>query len=227
MSNLRMMTLVATILGGALFGFALAAPPGPMNAVIATESVRRGWGAGFRAGLGAMAADACFFVLALVGVVAVVQRNPALRSVLFAVGGVLMLAFAVDAVKNARTAVSADRETGKGFQKTFALALTNPYQIAFWLTVGVGLLEPGRLDVLAPVPSLGGSLAGSAVIHTGEPTLVAGLFGGILVWIVAFPAALVTARRRVEAVVPLVAWLSGAVLAGTGLLFLAEAIRRF
>ncbi|MFC6730652.1 LysE family translocator, partial [Natronoarchaeum mannanilyticum] len=37
---------------GAVFGLVLAAPPGPMNAIIAEESVLRGWPAGFRAGLG-------------------------------------------------------------------------------------------------------------------------------------------------------------------------------
>ena len=60
---------LVSVLAGAVFGLALAAPPGPMNAVIAEESVVHGWSAGFRAGLGAMSADAVFFVLALLGVV--------------------------------------------------------------------------------------------------------------------------------------------------------------
>jgi NhaP-type Na+/H+ or K+/H+ antiporter len=40
-----------------------------MNAIIAEESVLRGWTAGFRAGLGAATADGVFFVLAALGVV--------------------------------------------------------------------------------------------------------------------------------------------------------------
>lgn len=220
------MSLAATLFGGVVFGLALAAPPGPMNAVIATESVLRGWSAGFRAGLGAMVADVCFFVLALGGLVTFVQRSPSVRTVLFAAGGLLMLYFAYGAVDNARSFVDDDVQEGKGFRKAFFLALTNPFQIAFWLTVGVGLLEPGRLDVLASLPVLGPALAGRAVIQTGEPTLIVGLFGGIVVWISGFPAALVAARRHVEAVAPLVAWLSAAVLAGSGLLFLTEAVSR-
>ncbi len=45
-------------------------------------------------------------------------------------------------------------------QKTFVLSLSNPYQIGFWLTVGVGLLEPGHLDVLAYAPAVGDLLEG-------------------------------------------------------------------
>ena len=96
------MTLLATLAAGVVFGLALAAPPGPMNAIIAEESVLRGWTAGFKAGLGAMTADGIFFVMALAGVVAFVQRLPRVRNAMFLVGGVLMLYFAYGAVRGAR-----------------------------------------------------------------------------------------------------------------------------
>ena len=217
------MTLV-TLVGGVVFGLALAAPPGPMNAVIATESAVHGWVAGCKAGLGAMTADACFFVLALAGLVTVVQSSPAIRTALFAIGGLLMLYFAYGAVAAARSFEQETDESGRGFRKAFLLAITNPFQIAFWLTVGVGLLEPGRLDVLEPLPVVGERLAGLAVVHTGDPAIVIGLFGGIVLWITGFPAAIVTMRQRIDAVAPAVAWLSAAVLAGSGLLFLAQAV---
>ena len=220
------MSLVATTLAGVVFGLALAVPPGPMNAVIATESVLRGWSAGFRAGLGAMVADVCFLGLALAGLVTVVQRDPRIRAGLFALGGLLMLYFASQAFENARSFGDGDVDAGKGFRRAFALAITNPFQIAFWLTVGVGLLESGTLDALATLPVVGSTLAGRIVIRTGHPALVAGFFGGIAVWIVGFPAALVGARRRVESVAPLVTQLSAAVLAVSGVLFLVEAAGR-
>ncbi|PSQ61766.1 MAG: lysine transporter LysE [Halobacteriales archaeon SW_8_66_22] len=171
-----------------VFGLALAAPPGPMNAIIAEESVVRGWGAGFRAGLGAMLADAVFFVLALIGVVAVVERFPTLRAGMVTAGGVLMLYFAVGAARDA------------------------------------GLLKPGEIDVLSYVPVAGDALAGTMVVATGSPALLAGLFGGIVVWIVGFPGALVAGRRRVDAFAPLVAIGSALVLAGFGVFFLWDGI---
>jgi threonine/homoserine/homoserine lactone efflux protein len=234
---------VVTGLLGIVFGLALAAPPGPMNAIIAEESVVRGWRSGFTAGLGAASADAIFFVLAYLGVVAFVEQFPTLRAVMVGVGGLLMVYFAYGAGQEAIAgsfigdevgAGDADRgrdatETdggidSTGFRKAFVLALTNPYQILFWLTIGVGLLEPGTLDVFAEMPYLGDYLAGLLVVQTGSPALVVGFFGGIGVWITGFPAALVTAERRVESLAPVVAGVSALVLLGFGVTFVVDAV---
>jgi len=236
----------ATLAVGAVFGLALAAPPGPMNAVIAEESVMRGWFAGFTAGLGAMSADLLFFLLSLAGVAAVLRDAATVRAVMVGLGGLIMLYFAYGAVREAlaaRTAGddaadrnddAADREDaggfigsetadglpdGRGFRKAFVLALTNPYQILFWVTVGVGLLDPGTVDVFAHLPGGGGALAGTLVVRTGSAALLAGLFGGIGVWIVGFPAVLVGVGRRVDAFAPAVAAVSAVVLAGFGVTF--------
>jgi threonine/homoserine/homoserine lactone efflux protein len=221
-----MASTLASVLFGAVFGLALAAPPGPMNAVIAQESVLRGWAAGFRAGLGAMTADLCFLVLSLFGVVAFVGSMPLVRAAMTGAGGVLMLYFAYDAVREATGGIDWEGDaTGRGFLKAFSLALTNPYQVLFWLTVGVGLLEPGRVDVLGATPYVGDDLAGVLVAETGTPALVVGFFLGIGLWIVVFPASLVRAGRRLERLARTVAYLSAVVLAGFGLWFLADAAR--
>nr|WP_255196734.1 LysE family transporter [Halorarius litoreus] len=219
-----MLTTLTTLLVGVVFGLALAAPPGPMNAIIAEESVLRGWTAGFRAGLGAATADFVFFVLAYVGVVAFVAEVTLLKGAMVLVGGVLMLYFAYGAATDAQTTFTAsDAAEGesKGFRKAFVLALTNPYQILFWLTVGVGLLEPGTVDALSYASE---ALAGLLVVETGSPALLVGLFGGIGVWITGFPAALNAAKTRVDGLAPAVAYGSAAVLAGFGVYFLYDAV---
>ncbi|ELZ27277.1 threonine efflux protein [Halogeometricum pallidum JCM 14848] len=239
-----MTNVAATLLAGVVFGLALAAPPGPMNAIIAEESVVHGWLSGFKAGLGAMTADALFFVLAALGVVAFVEEFPTLRAAMVGVGGVLMLYFAYGAAQDVRSSFrpadavgdadavgasdgGADRIAGTGFTKAFVLALTNPYQILFWLTIGVGLLDPGTLDVLAETPYVGARLTGLLVVETGSPALVVGFFGGILVWVTGFPAALVGAERRVNSLAPVVAGVSALVLAGFGALFLSQSVGAF
>ncbi|MFB6140385.1 MAG: LysE family translocator [Halosimplex sp.] len=224
-------TVAGTFAVGVVFGLALAAPPGPMNAVIAEESVLRGWLAGFTAGLGAMTADFIFFVLSLAGVVAFLDGAPTVRAAMVGAGGLLMLYFAVGAIRDARADFVADdpgpdgEADARGFTKAFALALTNPYQILFWLTVGVGLLEPGTVDVLSHLPAVGDALAGALVVTTGSPALLAGLFGGILVWITGFPATLVSVGRRVDAFAPAAAAVSALVLAGFGVTFCWTAAR--
>jgi len=215
-----------TLGAGVLFGLALAAPPGPMNAVIAEESVRRGWTAGFRAGLGAMVADFVFFLCAVAGLVTIIETAPRLRAAMVAVGGVLMLYFGYGAIEGIDATLTPDAEPSEsnGFLKAFALAITNPYQILFWLTVGVGLLSPGTLDVLSVLPMVGATVAGLFVVETGSPLLVGGLFAGIVVWIVGFPAALVTGRNRVDSLAPVVSGVSGLVLVGGGILFLIDGL---
>lgn len=240
-----MFETLPTLAAGAVFGLALAAPPGPMNAVIAEESVLRGWLAGFKAGLGAGLADVAFFVLAAFGVVGFVQQYPTVQAVLFGVGGLLMLYFAYGAAIGARStfapesvdpgkgtapgseAVTTDptEKESTGFRRAFVLALTNPYQILFWLTVGVGLLDPGSLDVLAMTPYVGEALTGLLVVETGSAMLVVGFFGGIALWLFSFPTALVTAGKRVESFAPAVAAASALVLGGFGVVYLSEAWR--
>ena len=219
-----MSSLAASLAAGLLLGLSLAAPPGPMNAIIAEESVLRGWAAGFRAGLGAMSADACFLALALIGVVAVLQRAPLLRSAMLAVGGVLMLYFALGAARSARDSfVGQTGGPGKGFRKAFVLSLTNPFQILWWLSVGVVLLEPGTIDLRAWLPLGGAELGEGLVVATGGVPIVGGLFAGIAIWIVAFPAALALADERVDWFAPVVAVASALLLAAFGVVFLFEA----
>ncbi|WP_227354686.1 LysE family translocator [Haladaptatus salinisoli] len=213
-----MLEVLVSAVAGVVLGLSLAAPPGPMNAVIAEESVLRGWRSGFFAGLGAMTADACFFVLALAGVVAVVRDAPLVRGLMVGVGGLLMLYFAYGAAKDATATFTADavEEDAKGFRKAFALAITNPYQIIWWLTAGVGLLDPGRFGALAGLP-------GELAVTTGGPVIVASFFAGIALWITGFPAALVAAGKRVDSFAPAVAYLSAGVLALAGAAFVYDA----
>ncbi|AFK18513.2 LysE family translocator [Haloferax mediterranei ATCC 33500] len=223
-----MSTVLPSLGAGVVFGLALAAPPGPMNAVIAEESVVRGWSAGTRAGLGAMSADALFFVLAALGLVAFVNQFPTLQALMVGVGGVLMLYFAYGAAQEMDTTFreAADPHADSaGFSKAFVLALTNPYQILFWLTIGVGLLETGTVDVLSHMPYLGESLSNLLIVQTGSPALIIGFFTGITIWATGFPAALVAAEKRVDSFAPTVAAVSALVLGGFGVGFIWDAVQ--
>jgi threonine/homoserine/homoserine lactone efflux protein len=185
-----------------------------MNAIIAEESVNRGWRAGFAAGLGAMTADATFFVLAYAGVVAFIRTAPTVRGIMVGIGGLLMFYFAYGAIEGAGEFTSDTPTGGAGFRKAFALALTNPYQITWWLTAGVGLLNPGTIQ------AFGYSFAAANGLLT-----VAGFFAGILLWITGFPTALRAAGERVDALGKAVAYGSGLVLVWFGIAFLWDAIR--
>lgn len=208
-----MLGAVLSVVGGAILGLSLAAPPGPMNAVIAEESVNRGWRAGFSAGLGAMSADAAFFVLALAGVVAFIREAPTVRGIMVGIGGLLMFYFAYGAVQNAGGFRDTSGAEVAGFRKAFALALTNPYQITWWLTAGVGLLNPGTIE------AFGYTFAAANGVLT-----VAGFFGGIVLWIIWFPAALRAAGEQVDALGRTIAYGSAIVLVWFGLAFIWDSV---
>lgn len=221
----RVSSIIPTIVLGGLFGLSLAAPPGPMNAIIADESVNRGFQAGVLAGFGALTADLCFFVLAYLGGIAVIQSMPVLQRVMVIIGGLLMLYFAYDAIQTVRDAESIDHPVaGRGFWKAFILALTNPYQILFWLTVGIGLLTPGTVTVTEHVPVIGSLIPRSVVIKTGDPVLIVGLFMGILLWILSFPASLIVLDRRHQWAGQTIAYGSAMILAIFGVTFLLDGL---
>ncbi|GGL43926.1 hypothetical protein GCM10009037_29210 [Halarchaeum grantii] len=201
-----------SLLAGVALGLSLAAPPGPMNALIANETVVRGWKAGFRAGLGAMAADAVFFGLAYGGVVAFLQHAPTLQAAMKVAGGVLLCYFAYGAARSAHA--GAERtDSGAGFRKTFLAALTNPMQVVWWLTAGVALLDPGTVEAF-----------GYALTVSNGALTIVGFFGGILIWITGFPATLRAAGEKVASLERVVGYASAVVLVAFGVLFVAGSL---
>lgn len=184
---------------GVGLGLSLAAPPGPVNAVIAEESVFRGWWAGVFSGLGAMAADGLFFLLTGAGFLSVVETSASMRGGLAFFGGLLMLYIGYLVYREAGPGFERCSGDGHGFRRTFVVAVGNPYQLGWWLTAGLSFFESGGL------------------------LLVLGLFLGVLVWVTAFPALVVCGEERVDWLAPVVAYGSAALLAGFGVYLLGDA----
>ena len=77
------------LVSGILIGLSLAVPPGPVNAVIAAESVKKSYINGIKVGLGALTADATFLIIALIGV-AVLFNNDSVKLVVSLAGGLIL-----------------------------------------------------------------------------------------------------------------------------------------
>lgn len=129
---------VAIALGLGL-GLSLAAPPGPMNALIAREASRHGARAGIRMGLAAPVADTIFLIILLVGAQFVIPSGDALR-IVAGVGALVLAYFAIDTWRSAGAQLEADAKP-MPFGGAFAAAMTNPYQIAWWITGGFVFLQ--------------------------------------------------------------------------------------
>ncbi len=170
---------------GFVLGLSLAGPPGPMNALIASESVRA-WRRGAVTGLGAMSADAV-----LGAVVYAVGSAFGLREfvrAIYVIGAVVTAAFGVRLL--ARRAEEPTREVPpvRTYTAALAMGLSNPFQILWWLTSGL------------------------AFAYLGGAPLFLGLFGAIAAWIVAFPWVVHRGTRKAPSAGRWVARASGAIM---------------
>jgi len=155
-----MNSLLYDLAFGVALGFSLTIPPGPMNLFIAARSVRS-FREGLAAGLGAMSADLVLGVV-VYAVHSAVDLTAELRWI-YVLGAAVMVYLGVGLVRR-NPAVAPPETLGlRTYTSALGLGLSNPFQILWWLTVGL------------------------AFAYVGGLILFVGLFGAIGVWIVAFP----------------------------------------
>jgi threonine/homoserine/homoserine lactone efflux protein len=154
---------------GLLLGFSLTVPPGPMNALIASRSVRS-LTRGVMTGLGAMSADAMLAALVFT-LSATVHLTQFIRPV-YAVGCMVMGYLGYRTLASRPSAVEPSDQPARTYSSALLVGLSNPFQILWWLTAGIGFA------------------------YYGGWVLFLGLFGAIATWVVAFPYVLSVSTRR-------------------------------
>lgn len=192
------MSILSLIGFGCLLGFSLAVPPGPMNALIATRSVAS-WRAGTATGLGALTADAILGVVVFL-FQSTVDLSSWIRAI-YVLGAVIMgfLAYSILRSAPARRALGPPALVAV-YAQGLTLGLSNPFQILWWLTAGIGFAYVGGLP------------------------LFLGLFGAITVWVVGFPWLIRSGTERYPTVEPWIRYISVALMLGFALYFVLLAI---
>ena len=160
---------------GALLALSLAAPPGPVNALIASHGVTRSWRAGLLVGLGATTVDALWLTLSAVAHSFLLGARSVFPAIAL-LGAAVMAYLAWGAAKAWRAepvvAVPSRVVHTTSYMTGLVANLTSPYPILWWLTAGIALID-----------ELG-------------PLVLVGFFAGILLWISAFPFLLRAAQQR-------------------------------
>jgi threonine/homoserine/homoserine lactone efflux protein len=133
------LTLLAT---GFLLGWSVAWPPGPINAESARRCLAGGFWAGFSLLIGACSGDALWAVLVSLGV-GLLFVAPLARAVMGVVSVALLIALAVIFLRGAWRALRSPRPAAAapprfdsrraGFLLGAGMALTSPWNVAFWL----------------------------------------------------------------------------------------------
>jgi threonine/homoserine/homoserine lactone efflux protein len=124
------------------------------------------------------------------------------RDLLFVVGGVFMLYIAYSTLRRAKVKPASGPVRGGRFPYLLGLTigLTNPFQLAWWIAVGVGMISTFGLNI------------------------VAGFFAGIIAWTLFLSTILRAGLTRYQRIYPVLVYASGAILVLFGVWFLYSAI---
>ena len=181
-------TLLSLVTTGFVLGWSVAWPPGPINAEIARRALATGFWSGIAVLLGAAIGDAVWAIVVALGVGALFTgETTRLVMGVISVGLLVVLAvlFFLGAWSSWRTPAGAAPAPGR-FEGTRAgavlgatMALTSPWNVAFWLAA-IGRPEMTRLGTTAMLVVAGAVLAGA------------------LVWGFLWAASVVTLHRRFD-----------------------------
>lgn len=137
--------MLETLAQGIVLGVSLAAPPGPVNAMIASRSLRS-WIKGAFIGFGALTADLIFMTVTIF--VGSIVPQEIIPEVSLAGGGFLAwLAYGTFQSKEVYTTNDEKKFAGTSYFTGLAMGLTNPFQIMWWMSVGVSLARNFGLEI--------------------------------------------------------------------------------
>lgn len=170
---------------GFALGFSLAIPPGPNNALMASLAVRS-LRSGIITGFGALTAD-----LALGGLVYGLRSEVSLGSVvrwIYVIGAVVMVVLGLRLLQRSKERGYQEAGGTSTYIQALVVAISSPFSIVWWLTSGL------------------------AFAYLGGVVLFVGLYSAVLIWILAFPAAVHRGTRHRPGLSRAILYLSSAVM---------------
>lgn len=132
------MKIIELLLRGALAGFAISAPVGPVNVLCVSRTIRKGWLGGAASGLGAAAADTIYGSIAGFSITFIIAWLVRELFWIRLIGGVLLISIGLvyyfKRPKSLGETAQGD-SAGSDIATTFLLTLTNPTTILSFLAV--------------------------------------------------------------------------------------------
>jgi arginine exporter protein ArgO len=167
-----------SFIAGAIAGYGIAIPVGPVAVLIIELGVRRGLRTAAAAGLGAASADAAYALLAVLAGATIAAALEPLAPALKAIAVVVLVAIALRglylAVYHARIGVPTGAvlpvDAGRTYVRFLAITLLNPTTILYF-----GALILGRPDLGAGPPERAAFIVGAAIASASWQLLLAGL----------------------------------------------------
>lgn len=170
-------------LQGIIIGLTLAAPIGPVNIEIVRRGLRGGFLAGWLVGIGAVSADTLYCLLVLAGLAPLAQHT-VVQIILWTAGAIFLAYLGYSSLraalaKQALLTPEAGALAGRSYRTGLLMALANPMSIGFWVSIGGGLLAS----------------AASQADTAGHIAIVAGVIGGVVLWVTTLSLLVLGGRR--------------------------------
>lgn len=169
-------------------------------AIMTTASVQGRPREALRTALGAVTADAMWLALVTLGFITFLKRYPRVIGALGMAGGVMLLWMAWDGVRALRRGAAASSARGS-YRLGLMTVLASPFSFGWWMA------------------------SGPMVISSFGWIGITGLFGSVILYAVAFSYALSWLGARVTQTAVVIGVIGVLMLAGFGILFLAEGAR--
>ena len=131
--------MVASLASGALLGLSCGLAPGPLLALVLTQTLRHGAREGCKIALSPLVTDAPIIVAALLLATKLAELRPLLGIVSIA-GGAFVLYLAWDNFSPANLDTEALPEQSRSWAIGILTNLLNPHPWLFWLTAGAAIL---------------------------------------------------------------------------------------
>lgn len=173
------MELLLLALKSAGFGFAVAAPVGPMCLLCMRRTLALGWRQGMATGLGIASGDAAYAAVAALGLAGVSSFLFAHARPLHLAAGLMLLWLGIRTLRMGEAAGPAAPVEAARWPAAYAaaavLTLTNPPTIITFAAIFTALAPPSGFDASVAAATVGGVFAGSLAWWCGVVATV-GLF---------------------------------------------------
>lgn len=200
--------MIPIFLKGAIMGFSIAAPVGPIGVLCIQRTLSRGMLSGFVSGLGAATADGFYGMIAAVGLSSISSILISGQALLRGGGGAFLVYLGIKAFRSGSSRVkvpesgSASGTLLRAYLSTFALTITNPMTIITFTAIFTGL-------------GIGSSIGGIA----RASAMAFGFFCGSAAWWLVLSGISGFLRTKVkDAMMPVINKVSGTVIIAFGLL---------
>jgi len=165
--------MIAFLTTGTILGLAAGVAPGPLLALIISETLRHDIKSGIKVALAPIITDAPVIILALLLSASLSEFNVILGGISFA-GGAFILYLGIDNIRSKGTAFEIDAAFSKSFQKGILTNALSPHPYLFWFTVGAPIMTKAMRQNASCVISF---IVGFYVLLVGSKIMLAVMAG--------------------------------------------------